>query len=169
MKRLFFALLPGDEARNQIDCLNQSIQPLDGKRISAENLHVTLVFLGHIDSKTENMIRNNVSNIHLPSFTLHFDQLEFWQKPKVLCLTMQPINTPLLELVEALKNSVQVNGFTPETRAYRPHITLARKVHKHSDIDKLSIEWSAKSFCLLESCRSSNTVQYPLLQQWDLN
>ena len=84
MKRLFFALWPTDKVRKQIDSFNCSMPSAHLKKVKAENLHVTLVFLGHVDTESELMLRQSVSDINVEPFDLHFDQLAFWSKPRIL-------------------------------------------------------------------------------------
>ena len=167
MKRLFFALWPTNEIRKQIDKFNQSIHSAGLKKVNADNLHITLVFLGNVDEKSENMIRKNVENISVKPFVLHFDRLDFWKKPRIICLSAQHDDSQLLTLVNALKNKVEQSDIETDKRIYKPHITLARKARKLIDIDILDIEWSAQSFCLVESCSRPDGVHYQVLQRWD--
>ncbi len=167
MKRLFFALWPDDETRKRIDRFNQSIKSGGLKKVKRNNLHVTLVFLGNVDAELEVMIRRRVENIRVNPFVLHFNRLDFWRKPQILCLSTQQQDSQLLMLVNALKNTVEQCGIKTEERCYQPHITLARKAHKRIDIDVLSMEWQAQSFCLVESCSTMEGVHYQVLQHWD--
>ena len=169
MKRLFFALWPTNETRGQIDKFNQSINSAGLKKVTAENLHVTLVFLGNVDVIPEVMIRRNVKNISVNPFVLHFDRLAFWKKPQILCLSTQHYDTQLLKLVDTLKSKVELSGIGTEKRPYKPHITLARKAHKLINIGTLDIEWPAQSFCLVESCSRPEGVHYQVLERWDFD
>lgn len=167
MKRLFFALWPTNEIRKQITQLNQSINLSGLKKVNADNLHITLVFLGNVDAKSEAMIKKNVENISIKPFVLHFDRLDFWKKPQILCLSTQHYDSQLSILVNTLKNRLEQIGIETEKRSYKLHITLARKARKRIDIDNLDIEWPAQSFCLVESCSRPDGVQYQVLARWD--
>lgn len=166
MKRLFFALWPSEQTRKKIDNFNQSLK-LDGlRKVNSANLHVTLLFLGNTDVKTERLLREMAENISVRPFELQFDQLGFWQKPKILCLTTQHYDAQLTILVDALNHIVEQCGMRTEVRPYKPHITLVRKVQKPMDINVLPIAWQVNSFCLIESCSTLNGAVYQVLQRW---
>jgi len=169
MKRLFFALWPANETRNQLDYLNQSIKSADLKKVKRNNLHVTLVFLGHVDDKAEAEIKQKADRISIQPFTLCFDQLTFWKKPKILCLTTQQYDSQLIKLVNALNTMVEQCGIKGDKQSYHPHVTLARKASKSIVLDIEPIHWQAQSFCLLESCSTPDGVVYQLVQQWKLS
>jgi 2'-5' RNA ligase len=169
MKKLFFALWPTNKIRKQIDKFNQSIHSTGLKKVTAENLHITLVFLGNVDAISEAMIRKNVKDISFKPFVLYFDRLAFWKKPQILCISTLHCDPQLLEVVDAIKSSVKQSGIETEKRIYKPHITLARKARKLIDIDILDIEWPVHSFCLVESCSRADGVHYQVLDSWDFN
>ena len=170
MKKLFFALWPpSNKVRKKIEMVNQSIKEGGIKKVKPDNLHVTLVFLGNVDAKSEVMIRQSVEHIIVQPFVLHFDQLEYWRKPRILCLSTQQYDPHLLVLVNALKSIVEQCGVKIEERSYKPHITLARKAYKLIDIDVLPIEWQVHAFCLVQSSSTTNGVHYQVLQSWNFN
>ena len=168
MKRLFFALWPANETRKQIDIINQSLCVKRLKKVKYDNFHVTLVFLGNVSAESEALIRQRMKNISTQAFTISFDQLSFWRKPGLLCLTTQPYNQPLFILVNALKRELGQCGMTLEDRPYKPHISLARKAHRPIDIDIPPIEWQVKSFGLVESLSTPEGVYYRVVQTWGL-
>ena len=167
MKRLFFALWPNNETRKQIDKINQSISSEGLKRVKCDNLHVTLVFLGNVDAESEAMIRQCMKNISAQPFTIQFDQLSFWRKPRILCLTTQQYDQQLLILLDALKRELEQCGMVMEDRPYKPHITLARKALRLIDMDIQTIKWQVYSFCLVESLSTPDGVHYQVLQRWN--
>jgi len=166
LKRLFFALWPDEQTKKQIDTFNQSIKSQGLKKVKAANLHVTLLFLGNTDAATELMLKQMAESICVEPFVLKFDQLEFWRKPRILCLTTQQYDPQLGILVDALKNMVEQCAIQTEERRYKPHITLARKAHKLIDMQVRPIQWWSDSFCLIESCSTADGVDYQVLQRW---
>ncbi len=169
MKRLFFALRPDDETRHSIDQLNRSIHARGMKKVKPDNLHVTLVFLGNVNAEAEEKIKEDAQSINGQPFVLHFDQLDYWRKPRILCLTSNQYDLELLRLVESLQAVVAPLGFKPEERPYKPHITLARKAVATVDCDFKSIAWRAQSFSLVESRSSFDGVDYQALQSWSFD
>jgi len=169
MKRLFFALWPSDTVRKQIDAFNRAMPSAHLKKVNPENLHVTLVFLGNVDTESEKMLKQHVSDIKVEPFVLHFDQLAFWSKPRILCLVTQHYDEQLLMLFNALKSKVEQCGIKIEKRPYMPHVTIARKAGELIEAETFSIDWPAQSFCLVESCGTADGVRYQVIQRWDFN
>jgi len=168
VKRLFFALWPSDATRKTVGQFSQTLKARDLKTVKSDNLHVTLVFLGNVDAQTEQVIRQKASSISAQPFMLNFNQLAFWHKPRVLCLLSQVVAPQLSVLVDALTQIAEQCAIKVEDRPYQPHITLARKAQALINANVPNIQWYARSFCLVESCSTSDGVQYRVVQQWAL-
>ena len=169
VKRLFFALWPSDKSRKRIINFNYLIPSAHLKKVKVDNLHVTLVFLGNVDTESELMLRQSVNGIKVEPFKLHFDQLAYWSKPRILCLLSGHYDEQLFSLFSQLKRMVEQCGIKTEERPYKPHITVVRKASKLIDINPFSIEWPVQSFCLVESCSTEDGVRYQVLQRWPFN
>lgn len=167
MKRLFFALWPDDETRLQIDALNQSID-MPGRKLVPENLHITLVFLGNVEDDIAKAIQRDASMIQGSPITLQFDELDFWRRPRVLCLTCHRQPKNLYSLVNALTRMVAAYPVRLDKRPYRAHITLARKAQQRPMKTFRPITVHAREFALVESVSTDNGVKYEVLQTWPL-
>ncbi len=169
MKRLFFALWPHDVTRQQITQLIGRLSDDNLKKVRPENLHITLSFLGNVDSETEQQLIERTARIDASAFTITFTQLHFWRKPKILCLlSQQPPPLSMLFLVQQLAEIGEICGLKTEDRPYKPHITLARKARRAYPLQFKPIVWSAESFCLVESTSTVNGVSYRVLHTWKL-
>ncbi|MBL6985829.1 MAG: RNA 2',3'-cyclic phosphodiesterase [Methylobacter sp.] len=167
--RLFFALWPDDETRQALLRLSRSIAAKGCKWVQPHNLHVTLVFLGRVDEDVASLLKQSVAGITVPPFELTFDNLSYWSRPKILCLTCRqaaPDNTMLL--TSALTEIAENCGLQTDTRPYTPHITLARHARYLPDAKFEPIVWRAEAFCLVESCSEPDGVCYKVRQQWPL-
>lgn len=164
--RLFLALWPDDGTREALVRVSQSLQALGCKPVEPENFHVTLVFLGCIDSVSEGLIKQRIADIAAEPFTLIFDQLSYWPRPKVICLTCQQPARQVVMLAAALDSAVTRCGLVTETRAYIPHITLSKHAQYLPDVLFGPVIWHAGSFCLVESGRAQGHVRYEVIQQW---
>jgi len=164
--RLFFALWPDEQTRLNLVRLNQSIETKGFKPVQAHNLHATLVFLGSVDGASELLIKYSVREILAKPFVLTFDQLSYWSKPKILCLTCSHIPDEAGLLVTALNREVASCGLQTDTRPYLPHITLARHARYLPDIIIEPIVWRAEAFVLAESCSEPGGVNYKVKQHW---
>ncbi|MFI3198602.1 MAG: RNA 2',3'-cyclic phosphodiesterase [Methylococcaceae bacterium] len=164
--RLFFALWPDQQIRLNLVRLNQSIEAKGFKPVQPHNLHATLVFLGSVDAASELLIKYSVRDILAKPFVLMFDQLSYWNKPKILCLTCSHTSAEVALLVTALNREVISCGLQIDPRPYLPHITLARHAHYLPDITIEPIIWRAEAFVLAESCSEPSGVNYKVRQEW---
>ena len=168
--RLFFALWPDDALRS---VLARRIPPLlegvQGKAQRADQWHVTLEFLGAVPGDRQPAVRAAADRIDGVPFTVVFDLLDHWRRPQVYCLTASSTSPPFEHLVCGLRAALQVEGFEPETREYRPHVTLARKV-RAAPTGPLGepLEWHADRFALVRSISDPAGSRYEPLQWWNL-
>ncbi len=168
MKRLFFALWPDDGVRRQIVQICRRLPDKDMKPVRSSNLHVTLSFLGQVDADSERLLRQLCTSIQAQAVSLTFDRLSFWRKPRILCLIAEP-PPPVLALVDAINVRAEEAGIRTESRLYRPHVTLARKVRKTVQLDFEPVYWRAQDFCLVESISLEDGVHYQVVQRWPLS
>ncbi|MGZ8152897.1 MAG: RNA 2',3'-cyclic phosphodiesterase [Methylovulum sp.] len=166
--RLFFALWPDNNTRRQLAQLSDSIQLNAFKLVHPQNLHVTLVYLGHVDKDVEMLIKQAAAGISARPFELQFDQLSYWQRAKVLCLTCQQPADEVCELAATLALAATNLGLQLDKRPYIPHITLARGDAAVAGYSGSPIVWRAESFCLVKSCSEPDGVRYQVIQQWPL-
>ena len=164
--RLFFALWPDDQTRLELVRLSRSIEAKGFRPVQPQNVHVTLVFLGNVDTASELLVKHSVAGISAKPFVLTFDRLSYWSRPKVLCLSCSQLVDEVEMLVAALNREVASCGLQTDTRPYQPHITLARHAKYLPDIKFEPIVWRAESFCLVESCSEPGGVNYKVRQQW---
>ncbi|MCQ8102556.1 RNA 2',3'-cyclic phosphodiesterase [Methylomonas sp. SURF-2] len=165
MKRLFFALWPDEETRRQCHRLSQALSHA-GKPVAADNLHVTLVFLGNIDRAEQEALAQAAASLPVQAMELKFDRLCFWKKPAVLCLAAGQCPPPVSTLVAELSLRAERLGIGLDKRPYRPHVTLARKAKNLPDMTFEPIVWRARGFGLLESVATPAGVEYRLIERW---
>lgn len=167
-RRLFFALWPDDEQRQSLGAvIPPALKPVDGVPAKSINWHVTLVFLGNVDERRIPAIHAAVAGIHFDPFRLCLDQLSYWPQPKIACLEASDTPAELTSLVTRLQDALKGQGFTPEARRYRPHVTIARKTRPFSPgplAQPVALGWSG--FELVESISGKRGVEYrPMKQQ----
>lgn len=169
MKRLFFALWPDESTRQACAEVARTLSRSGGKWVLPENLHVTLVFLGGIDAETEVALTSAASAIAVPKLTITFDRVDYWRKPRILCLTGRTEGSELKNLVAQLNAVSQTLGIEVDRRPYTPHVTLVRKAREPKAITFEPIVWQADSFCLVESRTLPEGVEYRVIQEWNHN
>jgi len=168
MKRLFFGLASTDASRQLCTSLLQAITDNGNQPVPLANLHVTLVFLGLLNTEVENALLGEASTVVCKKFAINFDQLSYWQKPGILCLTSRENISELFSIVRQLTALAKKWEITLDGRAYQAHVTLARKAKQAIDLAFEPIVWQADAFCLFESCPTENGVEYRVLKRWAL-
>lgn len=166
MKRLFFALWPDDNSREQIAQINQQITFPDIRKLIPDNLHITLVFLGNVDDAIATAVQQRAGDIIAPPISLQFDELDYWVKPKVVCLTCQRQPKAVYQLVNALTAMLAEYPVRVEQRPYRAHITLARKAKQRPELNFSPVVINADSFALVESISTEKGVRYQVRERW---
>jgi 2'-5' RNA ligase len=166
MKRLFFALWPDESTRQACAGLAKTLSRSGGKPVLPENLHVTLVFLGAVDAETEAAVTLAASAIAVPKVAITFDRVDYWRKPRILCLTGRAEGGELKNLVTELNAASRTLDIEIDRRPYTPHVTLVRKAQETKVITFEPIVWRGDSFCLVESHTLPEGVEYRVLKEW---
>jgi RNA 2',3'-cyclic 3'-phosphodiesterase len=98
--------------------------------VEPESFHLTLKFLGDVESfyiNSINMLLSHLSSKHQP-FNLHFNKLGFFGnilQPRVIWFNFRP-SGELNLLQQSVDHTLNELGFEIENHAYKPHLTLGR-------------------------------------------
>jgi len=129
--RLFIAIELPSEIRDALMAFvteSRGIAPR-AKWVRAENLHVTLKFLGETDEAKLPAIQNALVSVRSGKpVALDFRGLGFFpneHRPRVFWVGMEA-SANLKPLAEAIDQEMHKNGFPLENRPFTPHLTLAR-------------------------------------------
>lgn len=168
--RLFFALWPDASLRVELQRrLPPFLADVRGKPQRPDQWHVTLEFLGSVPVERQPALWAAADRIEGSPFAIEFDALDHWRRPQVLCLVAGQVPAALATLVAELRASLWAEGFVPEARDYRPHLTLARKV-RHGPAGPLAhpLLWPADRFALVRSVSDPGGSRYEPLRWWNL-
>ena len=167
-RRLFFALWPDEHIRQQLHAAARQHRPHQSRAIPRTNLHATLIFLGTVPTTLMPVITGAAANVRVRSLQLSLQLLEVWRRPQVLCLCPANIPDALQQMHDELAAALQAAAVKFDQRAYRPHVTLARKVRRRMQHEQLAqpIVWSVSAFSLVESVSTDRGVRYEPLRQW---
>lgn len=167
-KRLFFALDCSPDQRRAIGQWRTRLAITSGRPVPADNFHLTLMFLGDVGVSQLPALFDAAASITTPhaNLRIRLDRLDAWRRSNVLLLTSSEPLLPLQRLVYDLQQAMLALGFMPDTREYRPHLTLVRDyrggVPEASDAPEFLL--SARHFTLYESRKG----RYLPLAQWSL-
>jgi 2'-5' RNA ligase len=113
------------------------------KWVDPEGIHLTLKFLGGVDSNLIPDIIETMTRVAQPAapFSLQLGGLGVfpgWQRPQVLWVGMGGEVDKLVALQRNIEVALSPLGFTPESRPFRGHLTLGRLRERASPRDKQS-------------------------------
>ena len=173
--RVFFAIWPDDMAQKQLAALAERLQAesfCGGRKIKPENIHVTLVFVGEVDSgKLAALCRaaDGIKGSGARAFDVVIEEIRYWKHNRIAYAAIRRIPQKLMDLVDALQNALAAAGFSIERRAYEPHITLMRKASCQT-LPELAepIAWRAREWMLVKSEQTSDGSVYSPIGRWPL-
>ena len=126
------------------------------RAVSAEQLHLTLRFLGDTDEGlVEGIKRVMASAVRgVEPFPLHFEGVGAFPNPRrarVVWIGLRGAE-PLVEMSRIIERGVVDLGFAPENRPFRPHATVARvkNLRRHERLASLLERWGDRSFSVME-------------------
>lgn len=126
MYRLFVAIDLPEHVKEAVAGISGG---LPGARwVPAEQLHLTLRFIGETEEGTFRQVKEALAAIAGAPFTLALQGVGYFppgKHPRVLWVGMEA-GAPLLELQQGVELAVTSTGIAPETRRFSPHITIAR-------------------------------------------
>ena len=168
--RTFFALELDDPDKYALAQWRDNHMGNIGRPIRPDNFHVTLCFLGDIDSKQHDTLTQLLDQCSLMSFSLVLDRLEYLPRNSIVWLGATETPGDLSDLVKALRQVAQRAGIKVDRKTYRPHITLFRNCTKHPDLSLTppTLQHSWSSFSLFKSTFSAEGVRYDRLHEWRL-
>lgn len=168
-RRLFFALWPDAACRAALAQLVQTIVPARARPLQAENLHITLIFLGRTSPAQLECARKVAGAIRAPNFTLTLDRIGQFRRARVLWSAPAATPEALQRLVAELGTDLEPCGFALDTRPYHAHVTLARNVRgRIQPTVHEPIAWRVDHFVLVESQTRSHGAHYEVLESWPL-
>lgn len=157
--RLFFALWPDAPAGARLaQATEAAVQASGGRPVPAEQLHLTLAFLGAVPTArlAELLALAPVAvcaaGLRDEPLALTLGRLERWPGPPVLCVL--PVDPPaaLGALARGVVGALGAAGFAPDLKPFRPHVTVARKVVRPSEaVPIVPVRWTFERIALIES------------------
>lgn len=182
--RLFLAVELDRAAKKQCDTLLGALRRSLGESESAlrwtpaENIHITLHFLGDVDRTGVDRLTQELGSVALqPAFeatTSSFGAFPPGGPPKIVWLGIGEGAAEMTSLQGALAGPVRRAGFPPEPRPFSPHLTVARvRDREHGRVRGLRaqlaathshpISWRVSHVALFQSDLSGPVPRYESL------
>ena len=123
------------------------------KWVDPEGIHLTLKFLGNIDSTTLPQIIEAVNKAAQgkPAFYLQIEGIGVfpnWQRPEVVWVGVGGEVEKLIALQQSVDTALTPLGFPRESRPFTPHLTLARLRGKASPKERQTFGEQVRSISL---------------------
>lgn len=135
--------------------------------MAPSDLHLTLAFLGRQPASCVAPLLALAPKIQGERCELRLDRLGHW-RGGVLHLAPSRVPQALDELQRQLHARLSGAGFELERRAFRPHLTLARRYPQLPTCPAPTFDWPLRCFALFCSEYDGHGSRYRLLGQWPL-
>lgn len=170
--RLFAAIPLPESTRAALAAWSASSGPRPGLRWTpAEQLHITLKFLGDVADDRVGRIVEALDGIAARGFTVELERLELLGRAGVLAAAAKPAPS-LSRLAGEVRSRLASFAEDPEEREFHPHITLARarrgsRVPKAHSLPPLpALEFTATCLRLYRSQTRPEGAVYSVIQEW---
>ncbi|HEY5622191.1 MAG TPA: RNA 2',3'-cyclic phosphodiesterase [Gammaproteobacteria bacterium] len=166
--RAFFALWPDDATRAALVRASRALVAASGGRaVPAENLHVTLAFLGELGEDEFEAV-HRVTAPKVGPFELTIDRTGFRKRAQLLWAAPRDVLPALIALEAGLWERLEEIGIERERRAYLPHVTLARKARRAAG-EFSPVRWPVTEMALVESTLGPPNSTYSVARTWSLS
>lgn len=169
--RLFFALWPPPAVRDALAARAAALPLAGGRWVPAENLHLTLRFLGPTPAAARDALE--AALVEAPSafepFVLRLDRAGYFAAARVVWLGAGRTPAALAALARGLERLARRAGFAAERRPFVAHVTVARKARPLAGPPSVEpLDWPVDAFELVESRLTPAGPQYRTVQRWTL-
>ena len=171
--RTFISVNIPEEIKEKVKEIQEKLPEFIGKKTEVKNLHLTLKFLGEIDEKVIEKVKERLSQIKLNKFETDIGKLGVFSEKFIRIVWLSLTNCEELqkEVDEKLKNI-----FDKESR-FMSHLTIARIkgcdreefLEKLKKIDIPKIEFIIDNFYLMKSELSLEGPKYEIIEEYDLD
>ena len=163
--RLFLALWPDVAVREQLrewrDLWNWQ---RGASPVHTGKLHMTLHFLGNQPGDSLPALLDGLA-VPMSPFRLQLGVAELWHNG-IAVLSPSVVPSALLDLHAALSAALPGVGLQPETRDYRPHVTMARRARGvEIPANGPLIDWEVEHYTLVES-KTGDGSGYTVLREY---
>lgn len=163
--RLFVAILFTPEINAELTYAIEKLRSIapQGDFTIPDNLHMTLAFIGEAKPNRVDDIMSAIEEARPMPFQISLSGLgKFDRKGGDIVWAGIKDNKPLAEYAGRLADALRKKGFDIETREYKPHITLGRRVVLTGklDINIKNLSMRCNRISLMKSERIAGELTY---------
>ncbi len=157
--RLFIAIRLSEEMKKAlVACMHDlKKQGVDGNYVPAQNLHMTLAFIGEYDDPSK--VKEVIRRVPLPEFRLTLSEKRNFGN--ILWAGVKG-NQKLKTYVKDLRAALSTEGIPFDNEKFVPHITLIRKVSakKPYQVHLPKADMTVKKASLMKSEQKNGKMVY---------
>ncbi len=175
MHRLFVAVRPPREIRDRLLAMMGGVE--NARWQSDEQLHLTVRFIGEVDRHQAQDIAAALGSLRHPPFEIALAGAgSFGRNGKGALWAGVAPQEELKALHKKLDQALLRVGIAPETRAYHPHVTLARLGRNSGPVEAFVGRWrgltsppfAVDGICLYESRLGSEGASFSVAERYRL-
>ena len=165
---MFIAVALSREIRGTLEEVTRKLRPCceSGRFTQADNLHLTLAFLGETPEEKLVLAREAMESVRIPPFLLHVGGFGYFRREggDIFWAGVERSES-LASLHRQLSAQLRDRGFALERRSFRPHLTLARQAvlrreYDHSVFVVPTMKMTVEKFTLYQSERFGGKLCY---------
>lgn len=177
-KRIFINIDLPLEVRGIVKDVQEQIKIKQVKLIRLENAHITLCFLGYLNDKEINEVKNILNKVvpTFNSFTAKLSNILFFpniKKARIISLGIES-GGELEKLQEEIQEKLLKLSFNLEGRKFKPHLTLTRIKGKigQSELKNISNvhidnkKWKVREINLMQSFLEKDGARHKVLKEY---
>ena len=138
---MFFALDISSDWRSYLVGLEEELlkRASRGRAIEGENLHLTVLFLGELNSAKK--LASSLRGLSLPGVSLRPLGLDSFQRKGEELVYLKLAEAKELDsLSRVLSQALGSQGFSFDKKPFRPHVSLLRRVQWKEEVDLSSFK-----------------------------
>ena len=168
--RVFFALVPPPEVQQALgDLARETARRAHGRPVPAENMHVTLAFIGAWSIARMPTLLDAAANVHCEPMHCMLDTLGAFRRAGIAWIGPSLIPDALPRLASTVADALSAAGVMLAAQPYRPHVTLARRCRGPYPEGAVGpFGFDADRFALMQSQTRAEGARYRELAQWPL-
>jgi 2'-5' RNA ligase len=165
---LFLALWPDAAVRAGLESWSGALHDAcGGRRIRAENLHLTLAFLGGVDEARVPAVEEAAGRVVPRSFSLVLDEPGYWKRNRLAWAGASAAPAALDTLVAELRAALRAAGVAFDPKPFVSHVTLLREARAPAKMPPLeAIHWPVGGFALVRSVTAPEGSRYEARRTW---
>jgi 2'-5' RNA ligase len=170
--RVFYALWPDAAVLDALAGLTREVAAqTQGRAPPASNLHLTLAFVGDVAPEHLAALQaiGAAAAAGVSPFTLTLDRTGSFRGTGIAWLGAAAVPASLDVLARSLAEALAAEGYASDRRPFSPHVTLARRCRRPSDVALATpLRWNVDRLVLNASELRPGAPAYRELASWAL-